>query len=120
MAFLPFPTSVFSEHAPPSAAATVLYSLTLCAISLLQLLTWIHAVRGGLLIKGIDPNFIKRETTRLSALPVMALLGGILGGAITPWLAYLCWFLIFPVNLVVSRILARRYPQTSPEVEVAA
>jgi uncharacterized membrane protein len=72
VAFIPFPTALFSEYIQ-SQTAFILYTLSFAAAALTKLWIWSHAVKhkATLLPKNIDEERVKRLSRRSWAVPIV-------------------------------------------------
>jgi uncharacterized membrane protein len=72
VAFIPFPTALFSEYIR-SQTAFILYAASFAFAALTKLWIWRHAVknRAALLSKNIDDETIKRISRRSLAVPIV-------------------------------------------------
>ena len=68
-----FPTSVFSTHA--NGLTTVLYGGTLGAIFLVQVASWVHARKAGLLLSVVDRTVYLTTRNQLLAVGLVFVLG---------------------------------------------
>jgi uncharacterized membrane protein len=79
VAFVPFPTALFSEYYTNSVALAV-YALTLTAVGLSKIWIWRYAATGGRhLPAGIDPATVRSISWRSWAVPITT--GGVAIGA---------------------------------------
>ncbi len=71
VAFVPFPTALFSEYVS-SKTAFILYVLSFALAAVMKILLWRHAVknRDALLMPGMDEELIKRTSRRSWAVPL--------------------------------------------------
>ena len=73
VAFVPFPTALFSENYT-SSTALMIYALTLTAVGLLKIVVWRHAVRHPELLKpGLSPELVQTISRRSWAVPLTGL-----------------------------------------------
>lgn len=109
VAFVPFPTALFSENYT-SSVALLIYALTLAAVGWLKLVIWRHAVRHPeLLVPGLDPLLIETITRRSWAVPLTGLCAAVL--AALGWrFAYVAFGFIPLVAWLLGRGVARRAP----------
>lgn len=123
VAFLPFPTAVFSDQ-PLTPIAITLYTGVVAALSLAQGLVWIVAWRRGLVRHDVPRSVFRAVLLR--GLPVVAafVIAAILPWFVDPWWAIAALFLAMPFG-ILSRVvlrdapLDRRYPDEEPD-EAAA
>ena len=73
IAFLPFPTSVFSEYGR-GQMPLVLYAASLGLAGLSSLWVWRYASHNGLVATGTEPQTIKYLTLRAVAIPFVCLI----------------------------------------------
>lgn len=66
VAFLPLPTRLVAEHTTgyDARTAVLLYGGTLTASAVVFNLIWRHVVRGGLLVDGVHPAFVRDVDVR--------------------------------------------------------
>lgn len=102
VAFVPFPTSVLSEHGPETPAV-VLYAATVGLIGVVQYALWAYSRRAGLLNPVVDRG-VHRLVTRAVLTPpavfAVSILVALLG---QPLLAMFSWLLIAPASALVGR-----------------
>jgi len=69
VSFLPLPTRLVAEHTTGTDARTavLLYGGTLTANAIAFNLIWLRVVRGGLLVDGVHPEFVRDVTVRYLA-----------------------------------------------------
>jgi uncharacterized membrane protein len=101
IAFIPFPTMVMSENL--NFTATALYAITIILASISGVILWRHATHNHRLV---DPGLARGEIRREEIVPfatigIFTLSIGI--AAVSPSLARVCWFLVFPVHLFLRR-----------------
>ncbi len=101
VAFIPFPTALFSEYFR-SQTAFILYVLSFAMAAVSKIWIWNHAVRKReeLLISDIDNETIKRISRRSWAIPIicaaavgMSFIGIGLGGLCFPFIPLVAHFL---------------------------
>ena len=109
VAFIPFPTALFSEYFQ-SQTAFVLYVLGFALAAIAKIWIWSYAVkhRNELLVEGIDDNTIKRISRRSWAVPIVCALA-IAMSFIAIGLGGLC----FPLIPLVAHLL---YHEKKPAV----
>jgi uncharacterized membrane protein len=97
VAFIPFPTSLISEHG--NQTATIFYAATMTVSGLVAIIIWLYASRGHRLIDpDLDRRTIQRETLRLLVVPAIFVLS--IGLAfINDDLAKFAWVLVAPAVL---------------------
>jgi uncharacterized membrane protein len=107
VAFIPFPTSVIGEHGD-LVPAVVLYALAQAAAGIAGTLTWIDVWRRGLTVPGLSQTEARLTALRGFSVPVVMLgtlpLLPILGTSAVET----SWLLLFPVQLVLNRMVRRR------------
>jgi uncharacterized membrane protein len=100
--FLPFPTAVLSEYGSETPAV-VLYAGTVAALGLIQLATWAHAWRAGLLKAEIDEGTY-RYGRRVHVVDPAVFLASIVVALLGfPLAAMLTWLAIPPASWLVRR-----------------
>lgn len=104
VAFLPFPTAVLGDHGD-ATAAVVLYAGAMSLTGFASAGIWAYASRGHRLV---DPD-LPRRTVRYPQLRGLvvpaAFLPSIAVGFASPQVAWLLWFVAFPLAAA-----ARRWP----------
>lgn len=111
VAFIPFPTALFSEYFR-SQTAFILYVLSFALAALAKLWIWNYAVRrrSDLMLPGVDDDLIKRISRRSLAVPIVCALA-IAMSFIAVGLGGLC----FPLIPLVAHLL---YPnKKAPAVD---
>lgn len=107
VAFIPFPTSVIGEHGD-LIPAVVLYALAQAAAGIAGTLTWVDVWRRGLTVPGLSETEARLTALRGFSVPVVMLgtlpLLPILGTSAVET----SWLLLFPVQLVLNRMVRRR------------
>jgi uncharacterized membrane protein len=104
VAAMPFPTDVLATEGG-TTAAYVLYAGMVAALGLTSTAVWLHASRGGRLIRADTPEVYVRHATARSLVASVVFLASIPVAFIDPYVAAYCWILILPAQAV----LARRY-----------
>jgi TMEM175 potassium channel family protein len=100
--FLPFPTAVLSEYGSETPAV-VLYAGTVAALGLIQLVTWSHVRKAGLLNSEIDEGTY-RYGRRVHAVDPAVFLASIVVALLGfPLAAMLTWLAIPPGSWLVRR-----------------
>lgn len=93
VAFIPFPTTVLSEHG--NRTATVFYALAIAVVGLTSGLEWWYAVRRELVTPGLSAAQRQRQALRPLLLSAVFLLS-IPIAFVNPAVAMLSWLLIIP------------------------
>ena len=101
--FLPFPTAVLSEYGSEKPAV-VLYAATVAAIGLIQLLTWAHTRRAGLVSPEIDDATYRYGLWDHAVNPVVFLASIVVALVGFPLAAMLTWLAIPPASWLVRRM----------------
>lgn len=117
VAFVPFPTSVLSEH--PEAPAVVLYAATVAALSLAQLVLWLYAYRAGLVKPEVDAEISAYVVLHIIPTPIV-FLGSIPIALFDARAAMWTWFALFPVSILLGRLSGRRPRRRSRDSASAA
>ncbi len=102
VAFIPFPTSVLSEHG--NREAVLLYALTIVVASSMLMLLWMHLGRHReWLVQGpaLAADY-RREWRRTLLVPTVFLLSMPLAWLDPAWAMY-SWLLLVPAALVLGR-----------------
>lgn len=99
VAFVPFPTTVISEHG--SRSGTILYAGTMAAAGLLSSVIWVYASYKHRLIRPEMPQQqIRRDMLRLLVVPAIFILS--IGAAyLDSDLARVLWILVAPAMLLI-------------------
>ncbi len=129
IAFLPYPTSLFSAY-PGMITSVVFYAAVVSIISLVQYWMWSYSYRKGMLDTAIDVDVYRLIRRNLLVVPVVFLLSiplafvpESLGGAY--WAMYF-WIINWPVSGIVGRyepkssrrVAAARSAQEGPAASV--
>jgi uncharacterized membrane protein len=101
VAFLPFPSGLLGNYFE-NPLAIVTYSLTVAAVSGMEVVLFRHAYRRRLFAKQ-PPADVYRWGTRLSLSPVLAFLISIPLAFVNTSLAVASWFLAVPYQIVENR-----------------
>jgi len=112
VAILPFPTSLLAEDGD-LPAPVVLYALTVAAIGLSGTLSWLYAIRAGLVEPGMPRMGANLATLRGLTVPAIFLLSLPLI-LVHPYVAAVGWLLILPAQRLLGWYQGRR-----PAVEAA-
>jgi uncharacterized membrane protein len=98
IAFIPFPTSVFSENG--NRTATIFYALSIAMTGLLSAILWWYASQGNRLIKKeFDPRLARRNLFSILTIPTIFFLS--VGLAfVNPDLGKFSWALAVPAALL--------------------
>jgi uncharacterized membrane protein len=107
--FLPFPTAVLSEYGSETPAV-VLYAGTVAALGLIQLITWSHVWRSGLLSVDVDEESYRYARRGLIVDPAVFLASIVVSLLGFPLAAMLAWLAILPASWLV-RVTAGRGQQ---------
>lgn len=122
VAFLPFPTAVFSDQ-PLAPVAITLYTCSVAALSLAQGWVWWLACRRGLVRRDVPADVRRAVATRGIPVVVGFLLVGALSWFVDPWWSLAVLMLLAPVQFVLRRRqradLERRYPVDEPDTPSA-
>ena len=106
VALIPFPTAVIGEHGD-TAAAVILYAVTLSAAGVVGTSTWLYAAHAGLTEPGLTPEYVRLAALRGLSVPIVMLGSLPLLLVIGPYGVELSWILILPVQILVGRRLAQ-------------
>jgi len=118
VAFMPFPTALFSENHTVGAALTI-YAGSLALIGLAKVWIWAYAVgRPQLLAPAATPALIRRMSRRSWAVPLTCLVTAVLGGAGVPF-AHLGFMFIPLTAWLLDRPEAKRITQAAPQEDEA-
>ena len=107
VAFLPFPTAVIGEFGG-TATASVFYGLSIAATSLVSSGIWWYLSGPGrvLLDPRTDPEWIRMGRVRAVVGPAVFVVS-IPVAVVAPYLAMAMWFLVFPLRMLVPRLINR-------------
>jgi uncharacterized membrane protein len=111
VAFMPFPTALFSENHSLGAALAI-YAGSLGLVGLAKVWVWAYAVSRPHLLAPIAPTLVRRMSRRSWAVPLTCLVTAVLGAAGVP-AAYL-GFMFIPLT---AWLLDR--PEAKPSVPEA-
>jgi hypothetical protein len=98
------------------APAVVLYAVEVAMLSLLQACVWGYAARRGLLADDVDAGLVRYVLASILVTPAVFLLTIPVALFVDPTLAMLGWVLLWPVGIVVGRLVARRIDGASGSV----
>lgn len=118
VAFVPYPTSVFSRYGDVTPAV-VLYAATVAAMSVVQCLLWVEARRSGRLSPSIDRGLYRFVWRNI------LVSGVVFGGSIVialagqPLAAIYSWLLVVPLSFAADRVGRARVDDLQPAVGVA-
>ena len=104
--FLPFPTAVLSEYGSETPAV-VLYAGTIAAIGLIQLATWSHTRRAGLLTAPIDEGTYQYGRREHLVGPAVFLVSIVVALSGYPLAAMFTWLAIAPASWLLNWSAAR-------------
>lgn len=118
VAFLPSPTSVFSEH-PRVPIAITLYTVFVALLSLSQWLVWTVAVRRGLVRRDVPRDLVRAASGRGFPIVVCFLLAAVLAW-VSPIAAYVAMGLSGIVASLANRTrkrvdLDQAFPAEEPD-----
>jgi uncharacterized membrane protein len=119
IAFVPFPTALIGQHGD-QWPSVVLYAVTLSVAGLLGTAGWAYAWRARLVRPDVTFRDLRLAALRGVAVPVVMLTSLVILPIIGPAVVELTWLLIFPVQLALNRVVARRDEaarSAGPEVE---
>lgn len=104
VAFVPFPTALFSEYSQ-SQFAFILYVLSFAFAALGKILIWRHAVknRETLMVAEIDDEMIKQISRRSWAVPIVCAIAILLSFIAVPFGGF-----AFPLIPLVANLLSRK------------
>jgi uncharacterized membrane protein len=112
VSFLPFPSALLGAHNPPTDHfAVVFYAASMTIASLALTVTWLHALRAGLVDQTLDRHTARYFTTRTlltSALFLVSVGAGFFFGYPA---AILFWLVLLPAARI---LLARRHRRRQP------
>jgi uncharacterized membrane protein len=104
IAALPFPTSVIAQQGDVPIAAAF-YAAFGVLTGVMSIILWRYPVRAGLVAAMVTPEISRFVTYRVAVVPIMFAIS-IPIAFISPFLAWIWWVLISPVQALVTR----RYP----------
>jgi uncharacterized membrane protein len=106
IAFVPFPTGLIGAHGD-EPLVVILYALTLATAGILGSVSWVYARWAGLTRPGIDDRFVRRGAFRGITVPIVMLGSLALLPFVSTSVVEASWLLIFPVQIVINRLLSR-------------
>jgi len=101
IAALPFPTSVIAKEGDVSVAAAF-YAAFGVLTGIMSVVLWRYPARAGLVTSTVTPEVERFITYRVSVVPVMFAIS-IPIAFVSPYLAWLWWIAIFPIQELVGR-----------------
>ncbi len=107
VAFVPFPTSLLSAYSP-EPAAVVLYAFTVGLLSVLQYALWRYAYTKGLVDASVDLELYRYVRNAQWTTPAVFWLSIPIALFVSGQVAMYFWFALFPVNMALRVIRARR------------
>jgi uncharacterized membrane protein len=103
IAFLPFPTAVLGRHGD-TTAAVVLYAAAMSVTGFASAGLWLYASgRHRLIDPDLDPRLVRLLTLRALVVPT-AFLPSIVVAFFSPPVAWVLWFIAYPITVVVRRL----------------
>jgi len=109
IALIPFPTSLIGEHGDQSLPV-VIYAGTLSAAGVAGFLSWVYALRAGLVNADAPQGLVQSGAIRGLAAPVVMLPSLLLLPIASTYLVELSWMLILPVHWLLGRRANSRSP----------
>ncbi len=103
LVFVPFPTSVLSEHGAV-LPAVLLYAGLVALLGLVQIWMWSHVRSAGLLSSKVDEGVYRLVRRNLAVAPIVFGLSMIVA-FVSPVAAMVTWFLQWPVAILLARVL---------------
>ncbi len=104
VAFMPFPTAVLGAAELDDRFPAMFYAASMAVASAVLTLTWLYALRRGLVDPAAGPAVRHAHTVRgVATASILAL--SVAVAAIGLWAAMLCWLLVIPATRV---LLTRR------------
>ncbi len=102
IALIPFPTSLIGEHGD-QPLPVVMYAGTLSAAGIAGFLSWVYALRAGLVKVDAPHDLVRSGSVRGLAAPVVMLASLLLLPFASTYLVELSWLLILPVQWLLGR-----------------
>ena len=102
IALIPFPTSLIGEHGD-QPLPVMIYAGTLAAAGIAGFLSWVYALRAGLVKADAPHDLVRSGSVRGLAAPVVMLASLLLLPFASTYLVELSWLLILPVQWLLGR-----------------
>ncbi len=102
IALIPFPTSLIGEHGD-QPLPVVIYAGTLSAAGIAGFLSWVYALRAGLVMADAPRDLVRSGAIRGLAAPVVMLASLLLLPFASTYLVEVTWLLILPVQWLLGR-----------------
>jgi len=103
VAFMPFPASLLGSYGDHPLAMGI-YALTLSAAGGLGTLTFVHAIRAGLIRPGTPPEYLRRGVVRGLSVPIVLLGSFALLPLLGPRGVQMTWLLIPVAQALIVRV----------------
>lgn len=115
IAFIPFSTAFFSEHAM-RRVPVVFYALVFTVAGILEIVLWRYARKAGLTDPAADPKELDHLTWRMAVLPTAGV-GAILIGLVVPVFAGFAFALIPVVHWIIGKRFRKEAAVATVETE---
>ena len=102
IALIPFPTSLIGEHGD-QPLPVVIYAATLSAAGIAGFLSWVYALRAGLVRADAPHDLVQSGAMRALAAPVVMLASLLLLPITSTYMVELSWLLILPAQWLLGR-----------------
>jgi len=102
VAFMPFPTALIGEFGD-RLGIVVLYAGILSAAGAVGPVTWLYALRRGLVARDLPEGYARLAVIRAFSVPAIMLGSLLLLPVVSPQWVEASWFLIVPVQFIVAR-----------------
>ncbi|TMD60506.1 MAG: DUF1211 domain-containing protein [Chloroflexi bacterium] len=102
VAFMPFPTALIGEFGD-RPGIVVLYAGILSAAGAVGPVTWLYALRRGLVARDLPEAYARLTVIRAFSVPAIMLGSLLLLPVVSPQWVESSWFLIVPVQFIVAR-----------------
>ena len=102
VAFMPFPTALIGEFGD-RPGIVVLYAGILSAAGAVGPVTWLYALRRGLVARDLPEGYARLTVIRAFSVPAIMLGSLLLLPVVSPQWVEASWFLIVPVQFIVAR-----------------
>jgi len=117
VSFLLFPTAILGAQQHATAQPVVFYAASMTLISLMFTVTWLYAVRAGLVAEAVPAEKVTAFTIRTVVTTAVFALS-VAAATVSLWAAIACWVVLTPVvrSLVSGYFDRRRAAQGSARV----
>ena len=106
IALIPFPTALIGEHGD-IPIAVMIYAVTLSAAGIAGFVSWVYALRTGLVTVDAPKDLVRSGAIRGLSVPVVMLGSLLLLPFASTYLVEATWLLILPVQWLITRRVSR-------------